>query len=105
MCMLLHNYVGLDNLTIGTVTNDKISVMWNHAIYVSGCGPVLFNVTAVNLMNHSDIMTMEISEIKATFPHLQSNTSYSIIVTAVNRAGSISSLTIIVTTLPTNEGM
>ena len=93
-------YVGVDNLRNTTATTTEITVVWNDAVSPNGCGPVFYyNVTAVNLVNPSDMMTRETSDNVAGFSNLRSNTSYKISVSAVNRAGTGPSTMITVTTL------
>ena len=99
-------YVGVDNLRVAQVAPTKITVMWNDALSpTTRCGPVIFyDVTIVNLMDPSEMMTVERRDNVTGFYNLRSNTSYNISVAAVNRAGTGPSSVITVTTL-TATGM
>ena len=104
MCIHLHTYVGVDNLAEVTVTTTEATVMWN-AVSPSYCGPVFYYVvTAVNLMGPINMITIATSNNVATISNLRSDTSYNISVAAVNRAGTGSSLVIIVATLTDDVG-
>ena len=97
-------YVGVENLRNGTVTTSEITVMWDHAVSPSGCGPVLYYiVTAVNLAYASDMYIMESRKNVAEISNLSNGVSYNISVSAVNRAGPGPSSVITVTTLTINE--
>ena len=99
MCVLA--YIGVTNLRNDTVTTSEITVMWDHAVSPSGCGPVLYYiVTAVNLAYASD---MESRKNVAEISNLSNGVSYNISVSAVNRAGTGPSSVITVTTLSINE--
>ena len=79
-------------------------IMWNDTISPDGCGPILYYIaTAVNLMNPSEMTTMEPRDNEDQFSNLKSSTLYSISVSAVNRAGVGPSSVINVTT--DNEGI
>ena len=97
---MLNTYVGVDNLRSVTVTTTEITIVWNDAVSPSGCGPIFYYiVTVVNLMDPSEMMTMETRDNVARFSNLRSGTSYNISVAAVNREGTASSSMINVTTL------
>ena len=96
-------YVGVSNLKEGTVTATMIAVMWNDTVSSNGCGPAFYhNVTAVNLMDPSDMISMQTSHNVAEFSNLRSDMSYNISVAAVNRAGTgpLSMITVTTLTFP-----
>ena len=101
--MHLCTYVGVNNLRSVTVRATVITVMWN-AVSPSGCGPVLYIVTAVSLMWPTNIITIATSNNVATISVLRNCTSYNISVAAVNRAGTGSSSMINVTTSGCSRG-
>ena len=86
--MYIFTYVGVSNLRSTRVTNATITVQWNPAISHSDCGPVLYNVTAINLGDPSNMVTMEVRQTRAEFSDLRNGSLYSISVAAVNRVGT-----------------
>ena len=104
--MCLYTYiccVGVLNLNSTFVTNTTITVTWDPPVTPSGCGLVFYYVTVTSLADDNDRNTIEWSP-GAEFSNLANITNYTISVTAVNRAGSGPSSTIIVATLTDNEG-
>ena len=99
-------YVEVSQLTSARITNTTLTVQWDPAISPSDCGPVFYDLTAVNSANASDVVALERRGTTAEFSNLKSGTLYNISVAAVNRAGTGPSSVIIQTTLTDNkEGM
>ena len=104
--MYIFAYVGVESLRNITVTNTTIKVVWNDAVSPNGCGTVFYYIAiAVNLMDRSDMMTMEPRDNVTEFSNLINGTSYEISVFAINRVGNGTSSMINVTTLHDNEGI
>ena len=94
----IYTYIGVSNLRNTATTNTTITITWDPAVSPSDCGPVLYyNVIATSLADASDRYTIVTSQTIAGLCGLRNGTSYNIRVTAVNRAGSGPSSTIIVT--------
>ena len=78
-------------------TDTTIIITWDPADSPGDCGPVLYyTVTATSLADASDRNTIVWGP-RAEFSDLINGTNYNISITAVNRAGSGLSSTIIVT--------
>ena len=102
--MYTHTNVGVDNLN-GAVATTEITVEWDEAVSPSGCGPVFYYiVTAVNLADASDMITIETLENVTEVSNLRNCTSYDISVAAVNRAGTGPSSMVTVPTSECSEG-
>ena len=103
MCYIL--YIGISDLRSTRITNTTMTIQWDPAVNLSGCGPVFYyTATIVNLFNASDMSTIITYETTTVFSNLRNDNSYTITVAAVNRAGNGPSSMITVTTLTGNEG-
>ena len=100
VCMhLLYVHSGVTNLINTTFSLNLITVTWNLASS-SYCGEVLYYQVVISSNEHCEIMnnTIRATNLSATFSALRSNTTYTIAVSAVNRARLGSSEMVNITT-------
>ena len=90
------------NLRNSSRTFSTIAVTWDPAD-IPYCGPVLYTVTIVNLVDVADMNTTTTSQTRAEFSNLINGTSYSISVIAVNRVDSGPTTSIITSTTITRN--
>jgi len=96
---LLYVHSGVTNLINTTFSLNLITVTWNLASS-SYCGEVLYYQVVISSNEHCEIMnnTIRTTNLSATFSALRSNTTYTIAVSAVNRARLGSSEMVNITT-------
>ena len=95
ICTYIH-HVGVLNLR-HTTSNTAIIITWDPIIGASNCGPVLYyTVTATSLADDKDRKTI-VWGTRDEFSDLINGINYNISVAAVNKIGSGSSSTIVVT--------
>ena len=94
---LYFTYTGKSGVTY-SATSTEISISWEHATSPADCGTVSYILNLHSLNATDDNTTRTTIENRARFIDLSNGTTYIIIVTAVNRAGTMILYTISVTT-------